>query len=416
MPQFLDPNYKKINKSATTSIFENYNPEKNINLGFGQSPFPSPNFLLENLKKNIDKNKYLTTQGILPLRKEIANYYSSRDNIEISPDQVIIGNGSKNLIYLLFMVIKARIFITKPCWVSYVDQLKILKKKYHVINTRYLDNYQINQDHLGKSVLKYQDDTKLLVFNNPHNPTGAYYNNQDIENLSKVLKSDNIFILADEIYSELVFREKYTSFAQYLPDQTIIVSSISKFLGSGGWRLGFMILPKPLLELLPTIMSIISQTYTNVSSPLQYACVGMYTNPEMRVYVDKCKLILEKLSAYCVRLLKKSKIRFISPKSSWYIYLDFSLLIRQLNNHDIHDAKQLQSKIASLGVLTLACDYFGTLKGDIALRCCLVDFDGELALKNFHSQLNDLWIETHCQRVIKAIGIISCYAISIDSD
>ena len=93
---------------------------------------------------------------------------------------------------------------------------------------------------------KYKKDDKMLIFNNPCNPTGLHYSNNELEKLSNIIKKHNVILLADEIYNNLIFDEKVLSISEYLPKSTIRCSSVSKDLGCGGYRLGWVTFPKEL--------------------------------------------------------------------------------------------------------------------------------------------------------------------------
>ena len=187
----IESNIKKLGNKFIKSKNNNIKYE----FGLGESPFGVIKSLDQNLKKYSNKDSYLPSAGLPELRKEIAQFYSKKLGRDINPNQVLIGPGSKNLIFNLFMAFNGRVFVPIPAWVSYLEQLKILKKKHNIINTRFLDDWKINENSLLKNILKYPKDNRILIFNNPHNPTGTYYKRDEVEKLAKPLKADNLFVL-----------------------------------------------------------------------------------------------------------------------------------------------------------------------------------------------------------------------------
>lgn len=403
---FINRKFYKLSKTIV-----NYDKSDiQYDFGVGQSPFGVINILAEKLKEVYNKDEYLLNSVLPKLKKEISNYYSEKLGYLVKDEQIIIGPGSKQLIYMLFMVLEAKIYLPIPCCPSYLEHIKILNKKMTPLNTRFLDNWKMDKSMLEKTILKTKEDKlKLLVFNNPNNPTGILYENHEVKFLSSLLKSDNTLILCDEIYEGLIFnQESFTSMAKYLPEQSIIVSSLSKAIGAGGWRLGYMILPNRLRELKNTITYITNQIYLNVSTPIQYAALGLFSNKNLlHNEFSKISHILEILSDIIFKIIRKTKLRCVKPAATWYLFIDFSNYIEELNLLNIRNGKQLEIYLYENNKINcFPGEYFGMNNGIIAIRLSLVDFDGRKLLKNYTKNIDDNWIINNCPKVIDGVNLI----------
>lgn len=416
----IDKKICKIKPSSTIQIKNKINNSKMeiSNLGFGQSPFPVYPNMIKYLQKHSHQNSYLDNQGIPELRKEIAEYYNNHDGYHshISPNNLIIGNGSKSLINLLFQVCDLTYIIISPYWPSYYNQLKFYKRKILTINESHFNSFKLSTELLEKKLNQTKGNPAIIILNYPNNPTGITYTELELIEISKVIsKYDNIFVLADEIYNLMTFNSPFTSIQKFLPEKTILVNSLSKNFGAGGWRLGYMSIPSKLNNVLNIFNSIISETYNNVSAPIQYATLELFkeinNSPiEINNYLRKCNNILSKLSLYCQELLLVTNLTFPKAHGTWYLYLNFKNYKDKLNRRSIHCALFLEEYLLEkYQVSTLSCSNFNQFTDDLSLRVCLVDFDGKLALDNYNGNIDKLWIETYCSRVIKGIKqIILC--------
>ena len=386
-----------------------------IALGFGQSPFPPPDGLVKKLQQYASKTEYLPVQGHFPLRREIAEYYSQRDNRPLTADDVVIGPGTKELQFLLQMAMKnPKVFVPVPCWVSYSAHCKILNKKIRPLYTRFLDKWAIQTSKLTK-VAKAKGH-RLLIINSPNNPNGMVYSDSLLQEVAQTLgqnpkdinqegqdqKDDNqLVVLLDEIYSELTYDNNYTSLAKYMPTQSIISSGISKSLGAGGWRLGYLVFPPQFKELRKTVVALASETYSCACCPVQYACCGLFQEAEYQVYLEKSRKILKALSHYCCDLITEKRVRFHKPMGGWYLFLEFVLILNNLYDNGIQNSQELSNRLLEdINVSTTPGSNFLQIKEDISLRLCLVDFDGAKALEDCPVEITEVWLETYCPRVI----------------
>jgi len=363
----------RINEISNKLLDEGKNVYK---FGLGQSPFPVPEILIETLKKNAHQKDYLNVSGLLKLREVVAKYHSKKNLYNYSEDNVIIGPGSKELIFQCQMVTEMPLLLPKPSWVSYEPQAKILKKDVNWIDTSKNTNWHLSanalRDYCKNNKYKYQ----LLILNSPNNPTGT--NNEELEELSKICKENNIIVISDEIYTELDFNGNYHSISHFYPEGTIISSGLSKWCGAGGWRLGTLTFPKELKIIHDSVRSLASETFTSVSAPIQYAAVKAYTEDHSE-YLNNSRIILKKVADFVYDQLSEIGIECIRPQGGFYILCDFSKIIK--HNNIINNATTLcEQVLQNTGFAMLPGKNFGIEDEKLITRMAFVDFDGNKAL------------------------------------
>ena len=198
-----------------------------IKFGFGESPFPVPDKVVEELKKNAHQKSYLPIQGLYELREVIAKYESKKKEKNFSADQIIIGPGSKELMFLLHISFNGEVILPCPSWVSYRPQSVIADNKFHWIKTSSENNWYPTSESIENLVLKNEEKNYLLILNSPNNPSGQVCNN--LKEICDIVNKYNIIVLSDEIYSELTFDKNYESILNYCPEKVIVSNGLSKW-------------------------------------------------------------------------------------------------------------------------------------------------------------------------------------------
>ena len=363
----------RINEISNKLLDEGKNVYK---FGLGQSPFPVPEIIIETLKKNAHQKDYLNVSGLLKLREVVAKYHSKKNLYNYSEDNVIIGPGSKELIFQCQMVTEMPLLLPKPSWVSYEPQAKILKKDINWIETSHKTNWHLSAGALKDYCKNNKYKNQLLILNSPNNPTGT--NNEELEELSKICKENNIIIISDEIYTELDFNGNYHSISHFYPEGTIISSGLSKWCGAGGWRLGTLIFPKELKIIHDSVRSLASETFTSVSAPIQFAALKAYTEDHSE-YLNNSRTILKKVADFVYDQLSEIGIECIRPQGGFYILCDFSKIIK--HNNIINNATTLcEQVLQNTGFAMLPGKNFGIKDEKLITRMAFVDFDGNKAL------------------------------------
>jgi aspartate aminotransferase len=350
--------------------------EKIFKFGFGQSPFQIPTDIVNALKDNAYQNKYLPMQGLNELRQSIAKYTSTKKNYDYKSENVIIGPGSKELMFLLHILFDGEIILPAPSWVSYAPQAILGRNKIQSIQTKRENNWFPTGSEIEDVILKDKNKNYLLFLNSPNNPSGQICKN--LEEISEIAKKYNLIILSDEIYSELSF-EDFKSISSYCPEKTIISTGLSKWCGAGGWRLGYFIVPESLNILKNSINVLASETFSAVSAPIQYAAITAYTGDHSK-YINSSKNILKAVGNYVYENLKSNKVLINKSQGGFYLMPEF------LNKKFNTSSEMCDDILKKTGVALLPGSDFGFDKNKMLARLSFTDFDGQ----NFMNQTQNI--------------------------
>ena len=402
---------KNLKPSSTLKINEvsrelESKGEKIFKFGFGQSPFEVPQDVVNELRNNAFQNKYLPMQGLKELREAVAKYTSTKKDYKYNSENVIIGPGSKELMFLLQVLFEGDIILPAPSWVSYVPQAILGRNKIQSIQTTRENNWFPTGEEIEKVILKDQNKNYLLFLNSPNNPSGQVCEN--LEEISQVAKKYNLIILSDEIYSELSFKEGFKSISNFCPEKTIISTGLSKWCGAGGWRLGYFIIPNTLKNLKDSINVLASETFSSVSAPIQYAAITAYSTDHSK-YVNDSKNILNAVGNYVYENLKSNKVIINKSQGGFYLMPEFS------NKSFSTSSEMCDNLLKETGVALLPGSDFGFDKKRMLARLSFTDFNGQDFMKNIQSEkkINDDLILKFAPNVVKGLDRLKKWSESI---
>ena len=347
--------------------------KKIYKFGFGQSPFKVPDDVVDELKNNAHQNKYLSMQGLTELRNTISKYSNAKNSQNYKPENIIIGPGTKELMFLLQLLFDGDVLLPAPSWVSYAPQALLSKNKIHWITTTSENNWFPTGEEIEKIILKDKKKNYLLFLNSPNNPSGQICNN--LKEISGIARKYNILILSDEIYSELSFNQNFKSISQFYPEKTIISTGLSKWCGAGGWRLGYFIIPEALKELRDSLKILASETFSSVSAPIQYAAIAAYSNNHDE-YINNSRSILKTVGEYVYENLKSNKININKPQGGFYLMPEF--LIEKFSTAE----EMCDNILEETGVALLPGSDFGFSKERMIARLSFTDFNGSEFMNN----------------------------------
>jgi aspartate aminotransferase len=367
---------------------------KIFKLGLGQSPFPVPAPVVNALKLHAHEKDY----------------------------NVLVGPGSKELLFLLQLVFYGEIIVPTPCWVSYEPQAKIVGRKILLPPTTFDERWRMTADRLAE-ICECENDAyrpRLLVLNYPGNPDGLTYTAQELKKIAKVAREYEIIVLADEIYAQLHHTGDHISIARFYPEGTIISSGLSKWCGAGGWRLGTFSFPPDMDWLMVAMASVASETYTSVSAPIQYAAVRAF---RAGVYIERylwhVRRILRTLGQECHTILTEAEIQAHPPEGAFYLFLDFSPFKDKLAKLGIKDSPTLCEKLLEeKHVALVPGTSFGRPSEELTARLAYVDFDGASALsasENFSldSKLPHDFTQKWCGEVLTGVRAIAEWVLGL---
>jgi aspartate aminotransferase len=250
---------------------------KVFDFGAGEPDFNTADYIKEAAVAALKDNftRYTAASGIIELREAIARRISSDNQLEYSPDQILITNGAKQSIYNGLQALAQEgdeVIIPAPYWVSFPEMVVLAGAKPVIVEGSEENEFRLTAGQLEKALTP---NTKAFIMNSPQNPTGTVYSRDELEALARVFIERNIFVISDEVYDKLRYNpEPHASIAQVSPEmkeRTLLVNSLSKTYAMTGWRIGFCAGPK---ELISAMAKVQSQSTSGVSSITQKAALA----------------------------------------------------------------------------------------------------------------------------------------------
>jgi len=353
---------------------------------FGQSPFQVPRLVQEALIKNANKGAYAPVPGIPELRNAISRYNKHYFGMDIAPERIYVGPGTKELIFNLLEVLHGTVILPTPAWLGYLPQIRFLKKNYHMLPAR--ANKKISPTDLKKLALRLQDRQKILILNNPHNPTGLLYDKLELEEIADVCREQKITVISDEIYAQTTYDfSKFVSMGKIYPEGTFVTNGLSKSHAAGGYRLGYVIFPQHAVDLKTQFKKILATEYTAVSTPIQHAAVaGFEISKEMNEYFDVTRSIHHLMSEYTYhRLSAIEGVKTTKPDATFYLLADFNSFATELQKAKIDTSQKLSEALIVHPYHTaiVGGDSLVLERTDFSARIAYVDYDGEKVYQKY---------------------------------
>jgi len=411
MNKFIKEQINRLKPSATLAINEESNKlkksgKKVYKFGFGQSPFPVPESIVSALKNNANKNTYLPMQGLEELRSAIAKQLSHDNNNDFAAEDIIVGPGTKELMFLTQIAFEGEILLPAPSWVSYKPQAVIAKNKVHWIQTSSSSNWFPTAEQLEDKIKNIKNKNLILFINSPNNPSGLLCKN--LQEIAEVAKKHKLIILSDEIYSRLTFDNQYKSISNFYPEGTIVSTGLSKWCGAGGWRLGFFAIPKQLEELKKSLKILCSESFTSVSAPIQYAAVEAYKG-DHSTYLSTIRKILSFTSNYVYENLKSNVINVAKPEGGFYLFPEFT------NAKFSSSSEMCKDILNKTGVVLLPGSDFGIDNKKMLTRLSYTDFDGSSFLSNTRGgkKLDNADIKKYAPNIVEGVAKLKDWSKSL---
>ena len=323
----ISDSLKRIKPSPTIAVSQKAKELKAagkdvIGLGAGEPDFDTP----ENIKNAAIKaikdgdTKYTTVDGTNTLKEAIVKKFKRENNINYTVDQITVGAGGKHVIYNLMMATLNKgdeVIIPAPYWVSYPDIVLLAGANPVVIECSEEQGFKLSAKDLES---KINNNTKWLILNSPSNPTGACYSEQEIKNLSQVLKRNpHVNILSDDIYEHITYDGfKFFTIAQIpeIKNKVVTMNGVSKSYAMTGWRIGYAAGDK---EIIKAIAKIQSQSTTNPSSISQAAAVEALNGKQDFISV-RAKAFQERRDFVVNSLNAIEGISCIKPNGAFYVF------------------------------------------------------------------------------------------------
>ena len=350
---------------------------KAINLSQGFPDFDGPKWVIDLASKamNENKNQYAPSMGILPLREAIAHNYKRFYNFEVNPlSEVVVTNGATEAIFCTCMGILNigdEVIVLEPFYDSYLASIQLAGAKVVPVTLKAPDfNYDLEE---LKSAITSK--TKLLILNNPHNPTGKVFTASEIQEIGELAKKHDFYILSDEVYEFLTFgvEHKPTATFEDLKERTITISSTGKTFGLTGWKIGWAIGPASIIK---AIHNVHQFTSFAVAQPFQWAMAEALI--KMDEYLVDFKADYLRKRDLLVSGLKERGFNVSNPQGTY-----FTMAFLPDGENDVDYCKKLivENKVAAIPTSAF---YLKSDEGSRMIRFCFAKKDETLvaALNN----------------------------------
>ncbi|WP_461206662.1 pyridoxal phosphate-dependent aminotransferase [Clostridium sp. DL1XJH146] len=324
----LSKKVQTIPKSAIRKVFDMcIGVNDLIEFTVGEPDFNTPDRIIEAAYKAMKNGgtKYTTNKGILPLRKVIAEMVSEKKKVDYDPEtEVIITNGGSQALFFAMMVLMNpgdEIIIGSPYYPSYLGQVVLADAVPKFVELCEEDDFIFNMDKVKAAIT---DKTKAILLNSPSNPLGSVMNKGQLEELAEIVKENDLYVIADEVYQDYLYDEEdeFVSIASFegMKERTIIIDSFSKSYAMTGWRIGFAAAPAKIVDLM---LKVQEGNTACINTPSQFAAIEALTGPQddLKIMISTFKsrrdLLIDEIS-------KIDGLSCLKPKGAFYLFVNIT--------------------------------------------------------------------------------------------
>lgn len=297
-----------------------------INLSVGEPNFQTPEHIKEAAHRAIRDGFtfYTAAEGMLELRSAIAAKFKKDNHIDYDPSQIIVGVGSKQLLYSAFQILcdnGDEVIIPLPAWGTFGEQVRLADGKPIFIKLE--PPFKLTAAAVQKVLTK---KTKILLLNSPSNPTGAMIDPDELEKIAALAVKEKFFIITDEIYEKLVYTQKHVSIAslnEQIKERTITISGVSKSYAMTGWRIGYAGGPQKIMAAMKALQS---QIVSHAPSISQIAALEAFHGDQ--TVIAQMKESFQERRAFCIEALAKiDTISFTQPEGAFYFFFSVEKML-----------------------------------------------------------------------------------------
>ena len=337
-----------------------------INMSVGEPDFNTPDNIKEAAKKAVDDNwsRYSPVPGYPDLRKAIVAKLKNENNLDYSINEVLVSNGAKQSVCNTIMALVDdgdEVIIPAPYWVSYPQMVKLAGGEPVIVNAGFDQNFKMTPAQLEAAITP---KTRMLILCSPSNPTGSVYSKEELQGLAQViLKHDDLFVLADEIYEHINYIGKHESIAQFegMKERAIVVNGVSKAYAMTGWRIGYIAAPEWIVKGCNKLQGqytsgpcSVSQKAAEAAYTLDQGCVE-----EMRQAFERRRDLIVELASKIpgLEVNKPEGAFYLFPKCSSFYGKSYT---KDGASHTINNSTDLAMYLLEVGhVATVGGDAFG---------------------------------------------------------
>lgn len=300
-----------------------------VGFGTGEPDFNTPdNINMAGIRAICDgKTKYTPAAGIIPLRKAIAHRLKEDCGVDYDYTQIVVASGAKHSVYIALAAITNpgdEIIIPAPFWISYYEMVRMVGGTPVIVEAGEEQNFKITAQQLEAAIT---EKTKCLMLNNPSNPTGMIYSADELRAIADVCVKHDLYILADEIYYQLIYDGiEFTSIASLgdeVKERTLLVNGVSKSYAMTGWRVGYCAANKTLAKIMSNFLSHSTGAPSTIS---QWASVEALTGPQEGIEAMRLAF-LERRDYIVKRINSIPGVSCIVPNGAFYVMMNIEQLI-----------------------------------------------------------------------------------------
>lgn len=324
MRDFLSQKAKNIKPSGIRKFFDIVSERQDvISLGVGEPDFITPWDIREAGIHTIKRGytQYTSNKGLVSLREEICEYQEKNYSVKFSSDNAMITVGASEAIDIALRATindGDEVLIPDPSYVSYKPCVQLAGGVPVAVECSGENGFKLTKENLEKAITK---KSKILIFPYPNNPTGGIMEKEYIEEIIPIIIKYDLLVISDEIYAELTYGKKHVTIASFeeMKDRVILISGFSKAFAMTGWRVGYALAPKPILD---TMLKI--HQYSIICAPIfsQYAALAGLKNGKKNGYSDIKEMCLEydKRRKFMHKSFLDMGLTCFEPKGSFYIF------------------------------------------------------------------------------------------------
>lgn len=388
---------KKIEPSATLSISARAAALKKegkdvISFSAGEPDFDTPLVIKEEAKRAIDEGftKYTPTSGTPELRKAISKKLERENGLSYLPQEIIVSCGAKHSLFNAILSLcnpGDEVLLPKPYWVTYLEQIKLAEGKPIFLEPS-PSTLTVKIEEIKKALTPR---TRLLILNNPSNPTGVVWEKEELEEIAQLAKERDLIIISDEIYEHLVYDgAQIKSIATFpgMKERTIVINGVSKTFSMTGWRIGYAAGPREVIEAMGRLQDHSTSNPTSISQrAAEKALTSDFTLVKEMVekFNERRKLMMQ-------HLREIPSVTFPTPRGAFYIFANFSSYLgKNYKGKPLNDSLQLtellleEAQIACVPGIAFGME--GYLRFSYATSEKNIE-KGMERLKNFVNQIN----------------------------
>lgn len=321
MRNFLADSIVQIKPSGIRKFFDIVTEMKDaISLGVGEPDFDTPWHIRDEGIYSLEKGRtfYTSNSGLKDLKQEICNYIKRSQNVDYSADtDVLVTVGGSEAIDIGFRAMinpGDEVLIPQPSYVSYEPCAILSGAKPVIIDLKPENEFRLTAEELENSIT---DKTKILVLPFPNNPTGSIMEREDLEKIAKVIIEKDIFVMSDEIYSELTYKDKHVSIVSIpgMKERTLLINGFSKAYAMTGWRLGYACGPKELIKQMTKI-----HQYAIMCAPTtsQYAAIEALKNGDNDV--KEMRTAYNQRRRFLINAFREMGLECFEPYGAFYVF------------------------------------------------------------------------------------------------